>query len=385
MIGAGPGGLSSAIALRRVGIKATVFERAPKVGLVGGCLGVQANAHRALKRIGVGDRVARAGTEIRVQEIYDNHGTLLTELPHGEVADAYGTPSISIRRANLQLALTEMLDAGMLRLGAECTSVEQDADGVTARFSDGSAERGALLIGADGGRSVARRHVFGDAEQPPRSAGVTVWRAGVRMEGVLPQDTIWEYSGVGEEFLAFPAGDWGIMWGVSKLEPPGGKDPRMGLRQTLLRYLSEGEFPDVLHEIVAATPEDEITRTDLYDRDPDPTWIRGRVVLLGDAAHLTTPFIGQGAGISIEDSVVLAKELALTDGLRDQSMLSGALRSYERLRKPRCETIVLTSRRQGTVVMTGSRVMAALRNKTLRRVPYGLRRLLVRKSIEVHV
>jgi 2-polyprenyl-6-methoxyphenol hydroxylase-like FAD-dependent oxidoreductase len=256
---------------------------------------------------------------------------------------------------------------------------------VTAHFADGRTERGALLIGADGGLSVVRKHVFGDADQPPHPVGVTVWRAVVRMEGVLPQHTIWEYSGVGKEFLAFPVGDWGIMWGVSRLERPGGTDPPEGVHQLLHKILSDGGFPDLLHEIVSATPEAEIARTDLYDRDPDPTWIKGRVVLLGDAAHLTTPFIGQGAGISIEDSVVLAKELALTNGLRDQSMLSNALEAYERARKPRCETIVLTSRRQGAVVMTGNPALASVRNKALSVVPYGLRRLLVRKSIDFHV
>jgi 2-polyprenyl-6-methoxyphenol hydroxylase-like FAD-dependent oxidoreductase len=385
IIGAGPGGLSSAIALRRVGIEAAVFERSPTTGLAGGGIGIQSNAHRALQRLGVGDAIERAGTVVRVQEIYDNHGRLLTTLPHGEAADAFGTPSISILRSKLQLALIDMLPDDVLHLGCECTSIEQDAEGVTAHFADGRAERGLILIGADGGRSVARKHIFGEADQLPHYVGVTVWRAVVRMERVLAQDTIWEFSGVGKEFLAFPVGDWGIMWGISALEPANGRDPSEGLHQFLRGHLSDGGFPSLLHDIVTATPEADITRTDLYDRDPDPTWIKGRVVLLGDAAHLTTPFIGQGAGISMEDSVVLAKELALTGGLRDQSMLPVALKAYERVRKPRCETIVLTSRRQGAVVMTGSPALAAARNQVLRRVPRRARRLLVQKSIDYPV
>lgn len=385
IIGAGPGGLSSAIALRRVGIETAVFERSPKKGLAGGGIGVQSNAHRALQRLGIGDAIQRAGTVVRMQEIYDNHGRLLTTLPHGEVTDAFGTPTISILRSDLQLALIDLLPDGVLHLSSECTSIEQDADGVTAHFADGRAERGAILIGAEGRDSVARNHVLGEAAQVPRYVGVTAWRAVVRMEGVLPQDTIWEFSGVGKEFLAFPIGDWGIMWAVSSLEPPDGKDPSEGLHQILRRHLSSQGFPSLAHDIVTATPEAEITRTDLYDRDPDPTWIKGRVVLLGDAAHLTTPFIGQGAGISMEDSVVLAKELALTNGLRDQSMLNVALRAYERLRKPRCESIVLTSRRQGAVVMTGSPALAAARNQILRRAPLRARRLLVKKSIDYPV
>ena len=110
--------------------------------------------------------------------------------------------------------------------------------------------------------------------------------------------------------------------------------------------------------------------------------MKGRVVLIGDAAHMTTPFIGQGAGISMEDAVVLAKELALTDGLRDQRMLAGALESFQRERMPRCAKIVLTSRRRGQMLSLSNPAVATVRNTALRAVPKVFWRKAIASSIK---
>jgi 2-polyprenyl-6-methoxyphenol hydroxylase-like FAD-dependent oxidoreductase len=363
IIGAGPGGLTAAIALRRVGIESTVFERAPVLGRAGAGLGVQSNALRALMRLGVGDRLVGAGTELRHQQILDSSGTLLLELPQGEVADAFGTPAISLLRADVQLALVDALEEGVLRV---------------------EAERGAVLIGADGGRSVVRKHVYGDADKPPRYSGVTIWRSVVQMDGrVLPEDTARAYLGSGRTFVMFPVGRQRIYWGVGKREPEGGTNPQEGVHQLLFDHVRE--FIDSARQVIGATPEQEIIRTDIYDRDPEKTWVRGRVAVLGDAAHLTTPFVGQGAGISMEDGVVLAKELALTQGLRDQRMITQALASYERARIPRCASIVLSSRRRGQMLFWINPTLRSARNSVFRSLPAGLRRKVLEQSLNYQV
>jgi len=368
IIGAGPGGLTAAIALRRTGIEAAVFERAEALGKAGAGLGVQSNALRALMRLGIGDRLLNAGTEIRVQEVRDSRGELLLKLPMGEVADAFGTPSISLARAEVQLALADALDDGVLRLNRECTRVEQDADGVTAHFADGTTERGSLLIGADGGRSIVRRLVYGDADAPRRYSGVTVWRSIVQLDaGVLAQDTSRAYLGRGRTFVMFPVGGDNVYWGLGKREPEGGEDSVDELHGMLADYLSE--LPALTRQVVAATPAAEIIRTDIYDRNPERVWVNGRVALLGDAAHLTSPFVGQGAGISMEDSVALAKELALTDGLRDQRMLVHALTRYQQARIPHTSGVVLTSRRRGRVLFLSNPQLIRVRDAMLRRLP----------------
>jgi FAD-dependent urate hydroxylase len=379
IIGAGPGGLSAAIALQRVGIKATVFERASKLGTVGGGLGVQSNALRALQRLGLGDELIAAGSEIRSNVIHDGAGRPVFELPQGEVADEFGTPTIMVLRADVQRALARAVDDDALVLESECTGVEQNADGVSAHFADGRSERGALVIGADGIHSVVRNHVYPDGGAPLRYAGLATWRGVAQLDGVLPVDTAWYFNGPGRQFVMFPVGQGRIYWGVMYAAAEGGSDPAGRVRDQLSEYLSE--FPEVVRQVIWATPEVGISRTDLYDRNPSGGWVKGRVVLLGDAAHLTTPFIGQGAGISLEDSVVLAKELSLTAGLRDQSMLDVALESYQRVRVPRCSKVVLTSRRRGTIYLISNPVLARARDGILRRLPHAVRRDMVKRSI----
>jgi 2-polyprenyl-6-methoxyphenol hydroxylase-like FAD-dependent oxidoreductase len=385
IIGAGPGGLSAAIALQRVGIESTVFERGSRLGTLGGGLGVQSNALRALMRIGIGDRLLRAGSEIRTNEMCNGEGKLLFTLEHGEVADKFGTPTIMVLRSEVQFALADALEEGVLQLNSQCTGVEQDSDGVSAHFADGRTERGALLIGADGGRSIIRQYVYGDNEAPLRYAGLATWRAVAEMDsdGVLPPGVAKYYNGIGAQFVMFPVGPGRVYWGVMHSEPEGGKDPPGRVHEMLCDYLRD--FPGVTHEVIKATPEAGIARTDLYDRDPQKTWVKGRVVLLGDAAHLTTPFIGQGAGISMEDSIVLAKELALTDGLRDQGMLDVALESYQRERVPRCAKVVLSSRRRGAVYLLKNPLLAGVRDRGLSHLPRPVTRLMVERSIVYEV
>jgi 2-polyprenyl-6-methoxyphenol hydroxylase-like FAD-dependent oxidoreductase len=384
IIGAGPGGLTAAIALARVGIEVAVFERAPELGAVGLGLGVQSNALRALRRLGIGDRVAEAGSELRVQEVHNGAGKLLFKVPQGEIADEIGSPTVGILRSNLQFALVHALQDDVLHLGHECVRVEQDAAGVTAHFANGRSERGALLIGADGGRSVVRKHVYGDQDPPMKYSGVTIWRAVLEDgHGLLPPGTSNYFNGPGGQFVLFPVGGEDVYWGFALPAPEGGKDPPTGVREVLCEHLST--FAEKTRRVVNLTPEENILRTDLYDRDSVKAWVKGRVVLLGDAAHLTTPFVGQGAGISIEDGVVLAKELALTDGLRDQRMLEVALGAYERQRVPRTAEVQAISRRLGKQYMMTNPVLTKLRDSFSSHAPASFTKRMVRKNIGFEV
>jgi 2-polyprenyl-6-methoxyphenol hydroxylase-like FAD-dependent oxidoreductase len=368
IIGAGPAGLTAALALGRVGIPAAVFERAPALIMAGAGLGVQSNALRALQKLGVGDTIEAAGTELRNQETLDSRGKLLFTMPKGEVADEFGTPTISVARSDVQLAVMNVLAEGIVRSGRECVAVEQDPEGVTATFADGSTERGALLIAADGGRSVVRTHVYGEADPTPRYSGFTIWRSIVEMPpDELPPHTSRTFLGYGQQFAMFPIGRNRIYWGLMQLEPEGQRDSRPGLRDKLIDELAG--FPEVTRRLVLATDEAAIQRTDIHDRDPEQTWHKGRVVLIGDAAHMTTPFLGQGAGIAMEDSVVLAKELSLTDGLRDQRMLASALRSFEGARMKRTKSVVLSARRWGQLYSYATPTVVSARNAILHAIP----------------
>jgi 2-polyprenyl-6-methoxyphenol hydroxylase-like FAD-dependent oxidoreductase len=239
------------------------------------------------------------------------------------------------------------------------------------------------LIGADGARSIVRKHVFGAADAEPRHSGVTMWRSVIQLEGALRQDTAQAYLAPGQTFVMFPVGRQRIYWGVGKKQPEGNSDAPEGLHRRLTQLLAG--FPEVSRRVVQATPESEIIGTDVYDRDPDRTWVKDRVALLGDAAHLTTPFVGQGAGISMEDSVVLAKELSLTNSLRDQQMLDAALQRYERQRLPRCASVVLSSRQRGKVLFWDNPVLIALRNAMFRSLPAPARRAVLTQNLNYQV
>jgi 2-polyprenyl-6-methoxyphenol hydroxylase-like FAD-dependent oxidoreductase len=378
IIGAGPGGLTAAVALRRVGIDATVFERTSELGRAPGGLAVQSNALRALMRLGIGDLITRVGTALRSTEIYSSRGKLILQLPVGEVTDARGAPTLAVSRGDLQIALSEAVDDGHIRLGSECTGVEQDADGVTAHFADGRSERGVMLVGADGGRSVVRKHVYGDQDAPRRYSGVTAWRSVVNLKEDLPVGAIRFYYGRARQFTLAAIGGQRAFWGLINTEPEGGKDPRDGVGRILCELLKD--FPAITRAAVEATPEAEIIRTDVYDRDPDETWVKGRVALLGDAAHLTTPFVGEGASITMEDGVALAKELSLTHGLTDQQMLDAALESYQQVRQPRCSDIVLASRRLGRIYLSTNPVLIRVRDAVMSRLPVALRRKMIERS-----
>jgi 2-polyprenyl-6-methoxyphenol hydroxylase-like FAD-dependent oxidoreductase len=255
---------------------------------------------------------------------------------------------------------------------------------VTAHFADGITERGALLIGADGGRSVVRKLIYGDTDAPRRYSGVTVWRSIVQLDsGVVRQDTSTAYLGHGRAFVIFPVGQDRVYWALGKREPEGGTDTTERVKGIVAEHLRE--LPALTLQIAEATPADEILRTDIYDRDPERVWTKGRVALLGDAAHLTSPFVGQGAGISMEDAVALAKELALTDGLRDQRMLVHALNRYEQARIPHTSEVVLTSRRRGQVLYVNDPRLIAARNMILRRLPARVCRAMLAQTLTYEV
>ena len=175
IVGAGIGGLTAAIALRRAGVETTVFERAGELREVGAGLLLAANAVRALDELGLSEKVRRLGTLASAARILSWRGETLTDVPADELEKRLGTPSAAVHRADLQGLLLRELGEENVRLGATCSSFEQDEEGVTALVVDGSEERGDALIGADGLNSTIRTSLFGG--EKPRYAGYTAWRA----------------------------------------------------------------------------------------------------------------------------------------------------------------------------------------------------------------
>ncbi len=348
VVGGGIGGLATAVGLRRAGHDVVVLERSRRIDPVGAGITLFANAMGALDRFGVRDAVTEQGAPGKRSAILTSDGRRLAEVPPDVLE---GT--IAVHRADLQAALVAA--AGEVRLGAEVAAVEQDGDRVVARGADGTEERGDLLVGADGLNSAVRRTIV---DVRPRYAGYTAWR-GVSPVAVDP-GRLTEAWGVGERFGLVDIGRGRTYWFATKNAPEGEADDPNGRKAEIRRRFSGWHKP--IAAVIEAADERAILRNDVYYLHPLPYWSDGRVVLVGDAAHATTPGVGQGAAQAIEDAVVLVDELAHDD-------LPGALAAYESIRRPRTEAVLKMSRRIDRAAQLASPLGCRLRNAVVRRTP----------------
>ena len=356
VVGSGIGGLATAIALRRVGIAATVYERAPALGEVGAGISLWANAIRALEHLGAADPVKAAslpmaGSDFRVA----NGHRVLARYAAEDLAKRAKADSIVrlIHRADLVAALAGQLPPETVKYGHECAAVETAGDRATVRFANGHADEADLVVGADGIKSVVRTAVVGP-EKPPRYAGYTCWRGVCPRPASLPAGQTGEWWGRGHRFgITCLPGDR-VYWYATANAPQGER----GDEAAILAKAFTG-WADPVPELIATTPPAAILRNDCIDRRPDPKWVSGRVVLVGDAAHPTTPNLGQGGCMAIEDAVVLARHL------RTDVPIPERLAAFAAERYPRTTAINRESWRLGAVGHWKGRVSCWLRDRLL--------------------
>lgn len=359
VVGGGIGGLSAAIALRRAGIQADVYERAPELREVGAGISLWPNATRQLRRWGLLDEVVRRGFPFSGGEMRNARGDLLTAMAFPP-ADA---PGVLIHRADLHAVLADALPPWAVRTGAEFERLRQAAAGVEADFGEAGTVEGAFLVGADGLWSAVRRQVLADGD--PLYRGYPVWR-GVAPAGAVEWPTITETLGRGLRFGIVPIGGGRVAWWATANEPERTDDPADGRKGKLLRLFGDWHRP--IPQLIGATPEDEILKNGTFDRPPVRRWGRGRVTLLGDAAHPTTPNLGQGGCMAIEDAAVLARSLCETDDV------AAALRAFEARRYRRTAWITRESLRYGRIAQWQHAGAVRVREMIFRATPPALAR-----------
>ncbi|MEU6786740.1 FAD-dependent monooxygenase [Nonomuraea angiospora] len=406
VVGGGIGGLAAAIALHRIGWRVTVLERAVEFGEIGAGLALWPNATRAFAALGLAERVrAIAGVET-VGGVRDRSGRWLSRTDNADVARRHGWPLLMVHRAELVRVLVAALPSDLLRPGSEVHAVRAAGEGMVVEYRDVRARvdgagtvvehqggrpwaggegasvehrggwaradgegavverRGGrvwadLVVGADGIRSRVRRQGWPEA-RAPRYAGCTAWRAvteplgGRGAEGAM-------FWGRGERFgfAALPGGRF-YCFAAARTPEGGEEDAYAGL---VRRF---GGWPDPVPEMLAAVPEDAVLRHDVYAMPPLATYVRGRVALLGDAAHAMDPALGQGAGMALEDAVTLAA------CLRADRDVDVALARYDRVRRPRTQAIVRRSALLGAASLMAWGPGAWSRNLAARLVPPGL-------------
>jgi 5-methylphenazine-1-carboxylate 1-monooxygenase len=360
VVGAGIGGLVTALRLRHEGIDCAVYEQSERVGELGVGINVLPPAARELAALGLLDRLDAAGVQPRELVYTHRLGPEIMRRRCG-LAAGLAFPQVSIHRGRLQglllHAVRDRLGAGAVHTGHRLTGFEQDAGGVRASFVDPSGAklppvRGDVLVAADGIHSTVRARLFA-AEGRPRWNGVTMWRGATDWPAYGAGRTMVIAGGTAAKFVVYPIGpgltpdtrltNWAICarTGRDGDPPPDRQDWARRARPGDIRaYLDRFRIPQVDHAgLVAATPE--LFVFPMCDRDPLPRWSHGRVTLLGDAAHPMYPMGSNGAGQAILDATSLATNLARhADPAR-------ALLAYQDQRLPVTTEIVHRNRRGG--------------------------------------
>ncbi len=348
IIGGGIGGLTAAIALSRNGHRVTLIERAEKFSPVGAGIVMAPNAAKILASLGVD--VASRGFALPSLDVLDAEGTTLSRIDVGRFVEEYG-PIWGLSRAALHEALVAALPSGVeLRLGRTVTEVRDGGDGATATC-DGVTERYDLVVGADGLRSKVRETVFGPTEL--RYSGVTCWRGITKNPGFDRGIEAW---GDGARIGIVPLAKGEVYYYLVRTAPANAPTLSWpdGFREAF------GGFHGAVKKLFDALESAPPLHHDLNELDA-PMWGKGRVFLLGDAAHAMTPNQGQGAAMAIEDALALSQSLA--------PGFDGALERYVESRHDRVRAVQLDSRRIGEVSHWRNPLARALRDGILRLVP----------------
>jgi salicylate hydroxylase len=352
IIGAGIGGLAAAVALRQRGFEVELYERAEKLEEVGAGLQIGPNAVKVMRALGLEDELmANAFEPLSIMSLTFDEARLRFRQPLRAVArEKYGAPYLTAHRVDLHNLLRRAAADAPLRLGADCIGAETINGIATARFADGTTAEADTVVAADGIRSVIRAQHFGDAA--PRFTEMMAWRA------IVPMDCVPSRVGPGGS-VAIERGEY-FGWigpdGHVICYPIGVEGDRLNIfgGHVTAQWVEESwSVPSSREELIAAKAGwneallgifrhvEQVFKWGIYDRDPLPQWTRGRIALLGDAAHPTMPTLAQGANMAIEDGYVLARNLA-----RHGDDVETALHAYAAERKPRTDWVTLKSREQ---------------------------------------
>jgi 2-polyprenyl-6-methoxyphenol hydroxylase-like FAD-dependent oxidoreductase len=348
--GAGLGGLSAALAVRKLGFDPIVFEKAPRLLPFGAVLQLWPHGVQGLRAFGVADEALKESGWIKRVELRDRKEKVLLGMSLEDVPD-----SVVLSRPHLHETLARAVGDDHIRTTTQVVSFEQDESGVTARLGDDTEERGRILIAADGLESTLREQIAGPVKMRHVGKG---W-AGVSSVDDPPIElsVTWQILGPGQRVGLTHMKPGVIPWNTVLKVP---EDVDIGGKKEALEAFRG--WPAPVEAAIDAMPEDDFFARSIRDFEPITKWGEGRVTLLGDAAHATTPAQGRGVSEAIEDAIVLANLLGRVGDLSDNARTVAALRTYERRRQPSTKKVTEGSRRVMVMSLLSNPVKIAGRN-----------------------
>ncbi|WP_434642506.1 FAD-dependent urate hydroxylase HpxO [Klebsiella sp. I138] len=339
VIGAGIGGLSAAVALKNAGMDCEVFEAVKEIKPVGAAISIWPNGVKCMNQLGMGEIIETYGGPMHFlayKEYLD--GETLTRFSLAPLVERTGGRPCPVSRSELQREMLDFWGRDAVQFGKRVIRTEEDAEGVTVWFTDGTTAHGDFLIAADGSHSALRPYVLGHTPER-RYAGYVNWNGLVDIdENIAPADQWTTFVGEGKRVSLMPVASGRFYFFFDVPLPAGLAEDRHTLRDDLSRYFS-GWAPPV-QKLIAALDPQTTNRIEIHDIEPFDKLVRGRVALLGDAGHSTTPDIGQGGCAAMEDAVVLGNIF------QDNREIVSALQQYEALRCARVRDLVLKARKR---------------------------------------
>lgn len=340
IIGAGMGGLTTGIALKKFGHQVRIFEQTEKILPVGAAISLWSNGVKCLNYLGLTEKIAKLGGKMDDLAYVDGlTGDVMTQFSLRPLIEEVGQRPYPVARADLQNMLMDEFGRDQIYLGKKMVNLEDKADYVEVHFADGSSTQADLLIGADGTHSMTRAYVLGQQVQR-RYAGYVNWNGLVDIsEDLAPAQQWTTYVGEGKRASLMPVADGRFYFFLDVPLPVGLENNRDEYKKLLKLYFADWCQP--VQQLIERLDPQKTNRVEIHDIEPFTQFYKGRVVILGDAAHSTTPDIGQGGCQAMEDAIYLARSLQInTLGLED------ALRRYQNKRNERANELVLRARKR---------------------------------------
>ncbi len=353
LIGGGIGGSATALALHRKGFEPVVYERVKELKEVGAGIALWANATHVLKNLDLLEEAKKVGVITTNYQFNSQNGKELINIS----VDSFELPVIGIHRHDLHELLWRKLPEKQFILGETFERFSCSENKVCAHFASSITAEGDALIGADGLRSKVRTELFG--EQLPIYRNFTTWRGLTsHIPNTYRSGYIREFLGRGKGFGFMMLGKGCMYWYAAALAPENQPDDPIGRKKEL-----ENMFQDWFYsipELITATEETDIIKTNLYDRVPTLPWSKQNITLLGDAAHPTLPTLGQGACMALEDALIVTKCLL------EHPEPTVAFQQYESQRFSRTKLIVEQSLRSGRMGQLAHPIAVKLRETLMK-------------------